>query len=354
MTNTQNKTAVFLAYGDSRMKFSKKPFTTPHHNVLAWQPSTQQIVLATEENIEGISYSPNRSGFIIDFGKLYHEKTGENVLIVPAYQGGSGFQNDGWQENGSLYVEALSRFNSAYEKAYNPYFAGAIGSIGSNNVATVDAVDKFTDFITRIRDDFHGGSPKTPFVVIELQEDFIYTNGRKSMNRIIEDLPMRVKHTGVADNTGIESNSDIITGSTDTTHDYSVLKIAERCVEALDNAIDNYAVSGSQLEPLMFHSSVSILKEASNFRGRVTYPPMFHEPFPNNVKWKLIKADDANRTNEVVVEEIPVNYNQHFADFTSYGLPAPDGKFYFSCLEATNQHGTSMYITSPSESYHHI
>jgi len=27
--------------------------------------------------------------------------------------------------------------------------AGAIGSIGSNNVATVDAVDKFTDFITR-------------------------------------------------------------------------------------------------------------------------------------------------------------------------------------------------------------
>ena len=193
MTNTQNKTAVFLAYGDSRMKFSKKPFTTPHHNVLAWQPSTQQIVLATEENIEGISYSPNRSGFIVDFGKLYHEKTGENVLIVPAYQGGSGFQNDGWQENGSLYVEALSRFNSAYEKAYNPYFAGAIGSIGSNNVATV-----------------------------------------------------------------------------------------------------------------------------------------------------------------VVVEEIPVNYNQHFADFTSYGLPAPDGKFYFSCLEATNQHGTSMYITSPSESYHHI
>lgn len=351
---TQNKTAVFLAYGDSRMKYSEKPFTTPSHNVLAWQPSTGQIVVASEENIEGISYSPARSGFIIDFGKLYHEKTGENVLIVPAYQGGSGFQNNGWQAGGSLYTEALSRFNAAYEKAYNPYFAGCIGSIGSNNVATVDAVDKYTDFITRIRQDFHGGSPKTPFVVIELQEDYISTNGRLAMNRIIEDLPKRVKHTAVADNTGIQSNFDLVAGSTDKTHDYEVFKIAERCVAQLDNAIDNYAVGGSELEPLMFHSAVAISKEASNFRGRVTYPPMFHEPFPTNVKWKLIRADDVNRTNEVVVEEIAASYNQHVADFTAYGLPVPDGKYYFSCIEATNSHGTSMYITSPDNAYHHV
>lgn len=354
---SRSQTALFLYGFDSRGGFSSAPAPQPDHRVLAWQASINKLVLA-QDPLEGINYLPDKTGWAVEFGRLYAEKHNCNVVLVPCYQRGSGFQNNDWKENGVLYDESVSRFNSAFTASSNPYFAGILGSIGTNNVGTTTFLNDLVDMIERFRSDLYGGSPKTPAVIMELQEDYITTYGRSGIQSLIEGIVDVLPYSAVVDNTGIRSNGDLgysNQSNLDFAHDYDYNLIAARILDQLDNAIINHNPTGTyQGLPPIIHSQIQIEKQTSFFRGKVTFPPVFYNPLPISQVWSLIEADDQDLTNASIVESVSVPVNTHTVDFTSFGMPSPNGKYYFSRLQATNENGTSEFTTASNNAYYHI
>ena len=188
---------------------------------------------------------------------------------------------------------------------------------------------------------------------MEIQEDFITTNGRDAINKVIEDVVHRVPYSAVVDNTGIQSNDDIDMGG-DKTHDYDICLIAQRYLEEIDNAILNYQQSGTQALPLMYHQKVQINEHLTNdFEIRVAWPPVWMNPAPSTHQVLLMRSDNADLSNPTQISSITATNNTHSVIFTGQ-RPAPDSKYYFGGITGTNTNGTSTYYTASADAYHNV
>ena len=147
-------TTMILLLGDSNTGTAFRDAPASDVNVKEWETTTQTLVTASDP-LEHINWAAAEVGCAVFLGKNISAQTGNDVVIVPAGQGGSGFQNDNWKTGGSLYLEAVDRFNDAYAAATNVNKILILLSLGINNVGTSDYAAQLDSLVTRLRTDLN-------------------------------------------------------------------------------------------------------------------------------------------------------------------------------------------------------
>lgn len=338
---TGKKTIVWLI-GDSNTGFSQMPAPEADETVTAWQASTSSLVTA-QDPLEHINWGIALVGPAVFLGKMISKNTGNDVVIVPSGQGGSGLDDGAWKDGGALYTEAVSRFNNAYAATNDVEEIIIICSIGINNVGTADYAAQLDSLVTRLRTDISHLSDNTPFILYDPNDDAQYSYGRQGIERIGNDLPNRVPYTATADLTGVRSNDDV-RGDDDETHHYDMDEVAERIYAAIPVAKANASPMGTQITPQIYLSPTVQDNEDGTMQVRFPYSPIYL-PVPTAQRFDIYHYDDKNFSNPVLISQhnVPVGTLSY-----QYTLPDVDDKYYGGEFVPINANGESRFRTSDS------
>lgn len=332
-------TTMLLLVGDSNTGFSRMTAPSTDANVKAWKTSTSSLITA-QDPLEHISWTA-LVGPMVFLAKTLSQETGDDIVIVPAGQDGSGLNDTKWKAGGSLYTEAVSRFNDAYAASTNVTKIIIVCSIGINNVGTTDYKQQLDSLVTRLRADLTGASTSTPFILYDPNDDAQYSVGRQGIERIGFDLPNRVAYTATADLTGVRSNDDIL-GDNDTTHHYDMNIIASRVYGKISEAEANASAVGSQITPQMFVPVTTVDNGDGAINIRVPYSGWYNDQ-PTSMRIDVYSYDDASFSNPQIVSQNSVTVGT--TSYT-YTLPVTDGKHYGGEFVGINSSGENRFRTS--------
>lgn len=343
VARTGNTTQI-LFLGDSNIATGRITAPDTDVNVKAWQDSTATLVTA-QDPLEYISWTGLTSAAVF-LGKSLSNSTGNDVVVVPAAQGGSGFQTTDWEAGGTLYLEAVQRFNDAYAAATNVTEILIVISIGANNIGTASYAADLDSLVTRLRADLTGASSTTPAQLINLNKDYVTTFGREGIEALGADLSNRVAYTNVIDMATVRSNADVIespnAGFDDETHHYDQDKIASLLRSGINTAKANTTAVGTQAVPQFFLTPTIVDNSDGTINIRVPYNA-FYNPQPTSQRIDVYKADDASFTNETLVSQNSVSVGT--TSYT-YTLPAIDDKHYYGKFVGINANGSNEFRTS--------
>lgn len=334
------ETTVIALIGDSNTATSDMPAPATDSTVKAWKDSTAELVIADDNDMEFLSWGDKTSPLVF-MGKEISQNTGNNVTVVPCGQGGSGFATDVWEAGGSLYTETVQRINDAVTASTNVTGIVFVISIGANNVGTPTYDSDLQSLITRLRTDITSATSTTPALLINVNKDWVFSNGREGIEAIGGDVGNRVAYTHAIDMTGVRSNDGVLSNG-DSTHHYDMDIIAERLVTGIHTAKANTSAIGTQIVPQFYLSPTVVDNGDGTINIRVPYSA-WYDPQPTSQNIDVYKADDDLGTNEELVQENSVAVG---TTSVTYTLPASDGKKYYGYFKGTNSNGSKQFKTS--------
>jgi hypothetical protein len=162
-----------------------------------------KIIPATEP-LEHLTYSSQKIGFALTFGKLYKGQKlvkGRKILIIPCGQGDTGFRKERWNKGDDLYEDAVARSNYVLKYHPNSKMSAMLwhqGEADLNNAGYQGALDAM---IVNLRKDIRSTSTNViPFILGGMVPYWIAQDqSRKVVNDIIKRTPERVSGCGFAD-----------------------------------------------------------------------------------------------------------------------------------------------------------
>jgi hypothetical protein len=195
-------------------------------NPRVWQldPANRSIIEAHDPLIQNQTV-PNAVGLGMTFAKSYLKSipSNRNVLLVGAAANNTTFVSGRWKApNGDLAVAAVQRANEAMSKA-GPCarFAGILWLQGEGDIEGGGAESyqgNLLSLISYFRTQIHGAGSRTPFVVGEMNQEWLKANAtdpklgaaQNTVLAVFHTLPSKVPYTAWVSSADL--GSDAING----------------------------------------------------------------------------------------------------------------------------------------------
>ena len=361
--------AILVDWGQSNNYYGKldtlSSDTLPatDSDVRYYQPSTGNLITADEDLIEYLDTTTgndNKSGYHVEWGKKFHEAYGKEVVLVVAAHGGTGFSNGYWNPGQSHYNSLISYINAAKAaielEGKTAYVAHISQSQGEVEEANPEAQSAWIGFYSSLRSAIDIINSKTPVTMLSPTHTWRTSGdyGQAGVSAIMKDYANNIMPFAyyIESQASWLTNADVFTiangygsDSTDSTH-YAqkthVNQIASGILTGHNAAKNRNAPSGSSVFPQTIYNLACVNESGTlNCYGFKTSEPLYLNPwFKTGVlktyEWDIVVADDANRTNEVVLTTKQESTTTPDNNVT-YTLPAKDNKYYYCILRGVHE-----------------
>ena len=367
--------AVFIGWGQSNKYYGKSDnisdLIDPRSDVRYYKPSTTSLITADDDLIEYLDSTTgnvNFSGHDVAVCQQYADQTGEEVVLISAAEGGSGFSNNKWSKGDANYNALISYIDgtrtalSGESKTW--YVAGVLEAQGEVEEANINAFEQKTQFYRDLRDDVDEINATTP--IVSLSPTYFWRNDGDYGHAGIAEIQKHISNIRPY-SVHIESpvswlNNDDIYGNGDTTHYAGTThrnQIATSVLNGIFSARANAIAGAPRIAPQTIYNLEAINNggtlEVYGFKtgGGVYLNPWFDLGELSTYEWVVVRADDANRTNEEVLTTITDSGSDHHADYT---LSAADNKFYYGILRGGITWGGVEYTSEfvAQTKYEHV
>ena len=199
VTGSEKTTRVFVLAGQSNMVGRAGLDAGPGYPEGVFQYTMAGEIVAATSPLDHHDENPDDMGlalqFAIDFRAAHPN---EEIVFLPAAEGGSGFSDGKWRVGGALYNNLVTRANALF--AANPSFR--LGAIlwhqGERDSGYASFESDLDAMIAGLRSEIAVAGDTTPFVLGELVPDFVEASAENgAINDSIKDTPNRVFHSSV-------------------------------------------------------------------------------------------------------------------------------------------------------------
>lgn len=176
-------------------------------NVFQWgrtAPNDGVIILA-EEPLDHHDVQGTAIGYALAMMRDYyvpngHLAAGRNVLLIPGAEGGTGFNDNRWNDGDDLFEDAVARVNAAISGNPGSVFKGILWHQGEDDLADADYAAKLDAALLALRTDIDAAGASTPIVLGGMTGDTATASENSRWHQsMIHGTPYRLANCAYAD-----------------------------------------------------------------------------------------------------------------------------------------------------------
>ena len=164
-----------------------------------FQNENMMVIDATEP-LHHHTRQDDKIGFGLTYAKLIHNylKDNKEIVIIPCGFGGTGFQDNRWNQNNDLYKDAVKRVKHVISTNPENKLVSILWHQGEKDVGNSNYQKNLDDFIVNIRNDLEAET--VPFILGGMVPYWVnQSDSRKNQQMIISSSTERHDYIGYAD-----------------------------------------------------------------------------------------------------------------------------------------------------------